>query len=459
MYAVKSGHKTGIFEDWNECAAAVKGFPNAEYKGFNSIKEAEAYLDGRDLWNDTVKADNDKGYLVAFTDGSFNKELKRYSFGVVFILPDGSEAQISGYSGNENYIDSESIAGEIFGVINALDWAVLNGYEKVKIYHDYEGLSKWISGEWKAISDVSKMFIKLYKRKFEDFLEVEFSKVSGHSNVSYNEKADELANCALTERKKAAIQGENWYSVSYFNADDFNTLVELIKESDVNIDCNIEDKNNKKIYRFTLDSNTVTVTLYTTGKHKLLVQGKPTYLFQFITSIIIELDENCKIEEVLGSAYKMSMDLNNVNEVYEPIEKGLPHDYPDGIKRLIRQSVINLKYYLEAEDYSQYVIPALRALEGHLKYLITNATGTKVIRRFTAFNKDNSGGYVFTGKVKEKAKKKSIEICYNYYKSQRDTLVHYGDVMGSIDNTRFIDTKEEADEIIQKCLDLITSQV
>ena len=59
----------------------------------------------------------------------------------------------------------------------------------------------------------------------------------------------------------------------------------------------------------------------------------------------------------------------------------------------------------------------------------------------------------------ETALKKSIEICYNYYKSQRDTLVHYGDVMGSIDNTRFIDTKEEADEIIQKCLDLITSQV
>ena len=154
----------------------------------------------------------------------------------------------------------------------------------------------------------------------------------------------------------------------------------------------------------------------------------------------------------------MSLDLNDVNEVYDPIER-LPHDYPDGIKRLIRQSVINLKYYLKAEDYSQYVIPVIRALEGHLKYLITNATGTRAIRRFTSFDKDKSGGYVFTGKVKEKAKKEQIEACYNYYKSQRDTLVHYGDVMGSIDNIRFIDTKEEANEIIWKCLDLITSQV
>ena len=39
---------------------------------------------------------------------------------------------------------------KFFGVINAFDWAISNGYEKLKIYHDYEGLSKWITNEWCA---------------------------------------------------------------------------------------------------------------------------------------------------------------------------------------------------------------------------------------------------------------------------------------------------------------------
>ena len=51
------------------------------------------------------------------------------------------------------------------------------------------------------------MFVSLYKSKFEDFIQVEFMKVPGHSNVIYNEKADQLAKSALNDRKKVAVQG------------------------------------------------------------------------------------------------------------------------------------------------------------------------------------------------------------------------------------------------------------
>ena len=83
---------------------------------------------------------------MAFTDGSFDDTLKRYSYGVVFVTPEGSEDHICGYGSNEKYLSSKNIIGEIFGVINALDWAISNNYQKIKIYHDYEGLSKWVSG-------------------------------------------------------------------------------------------------------------------------------------------------------------------------------------------------------------------------------------------------------------------------------------------------------------------------
>ena len=45
FYAVKKGLTTGIFDTWEKCQAAVKGYPGAEFKGFATEEEARAYLD------------------------------------------------------------------------------------------------------------------------------------------------------------------------------------------------------------------------------------------------------------------------------------------------------------------------------------------------------------------------------------------------------------------------------
>lgn len=460
-YAVKKGHKTGVFDNWTEAQAATAGFSGPEFKKFKTKVEAEAYLDNRDVWVEQVSKDNENGYLVAFTDGSYDKELKRYSYGVVLVLPDRTEENICGYGNNKEYIDSNNVIGEIFGVINAFDWAISNGFEKIKIYHDYEGLSKWLTGEWDAKVKASQMFVGLFKSKFEDFLQVEFVKVPGHSNIIYNEKADQLAKAALVDRKKVAVQGEHWFSIPYFSQNDFDAFSEVIEDSDEHITHTVDNKAYKIIYRFRLNSDSVTVSLFKTGQHKLLVQGKNTYLFQVITSTLVELDENTKVEQILGNAYRVSIKKDVVNNIYVPIENGLPETYPLGIKRLIKQAVINLNYYVESEDYSQYAFPALRALEGHIKYLITLAGG-RVGRSFTCFGVDKTvipNKYIVTESFPDGSKNQYIENCYNYYISQRNTAFHFGDIFSpTLDNTRNISTKEEADEIIMRCIDLISTQ-
>ena len=460
-YAVKKGHKTGVFDNWAEAQAATAGFSNPEFKKFKTKVEAEAYLNNRDVWVEQVSEDNKKGYLVAFTDGSYDKEFNRYSYGVVLISPYGTEESLCGYGSNKEYIDSNNVIGEIFGVINAFDWAISNGFEKIKIYHDYEGLSKWLSGEWNARAKASRMFVELYKTKFEDFLQVEFVKIPGHSNIIYNEKADQLAKAALVDRKKVAVQGEHWFSIPYFNQKDFDALMDIIEESDENITHTVENKTDKTIYRIRLNSDSVTVSLFKTGQNKLLVQGKNLYLFQVITTTIIELDENAKVEQILENAYRVNIKKDIIDSTYGPIEKGLPGTYPLGIKRLIKQAVINLNYYVESEDYSQYAFPALKALEGHIKYLITLAGG-KVGRNFTCFGVDRTGitnKYIVTESLPDSSKNQYIENCYNYYISQRNTAFHFGDILSStLDNTRNISKKEEADEIIMRCIDLISTQ-
>ena len=302
------------------------------------------------------------------------------------------------------------------------------------------------------------MYVNLFKRKFQDVLCVEFVKVPGHSNVSYNEKADQLAKSALKNRQKIAIIGENWYSIPHFSSDDFQAFVELIRESDSNISITTTDTDKKIIYRFNLNTDSVTVTLFKSGHHKLLVQGKNSYLFQIITTAIVELDESSTVEQILGNAYRISVESEKVDDSYKPVELGLPNNYPNNIKRLIKQSIINLNYYIESEDYSQYAFPALRALEGHIKYLIGIAGGM-VNKTFNQFNRATSSDpYVFTEHLTDTTKKPCIETCYNYYKAQRDTAFHFGDILGTTDSTRIIDTKEEADEIIKKCIELINTQ-
>ena len=44
FYAVKNGHNPGIYSTWPECQEQTKGFPNAKFKGFATLKEAETYL-------------------------------------------------------------------------------------------------------------------------------------------------------------------------------------------------------------------------------------------------------------------------------------------------------------------------------------------------------------------------------------------------------------------------------
>lgn len=278
-YAVKVGNNPGLFDNWAECQESIKGFSGAVYKSFNSKEEAEAFLSDRDIWGEQIAADIEQGYLVAFCDGSFDKELNRYSYGVIIIGGDHTETPLCGYGSNPKYIVSNNIIGEIFGVINALDWAVSNGYEKIKIYHDYEGLSKWLSGEWNAGTDASKMYTSLYHTKFEGVIDVVFEKVKGHSNNPYNDKSDALAKSALVDRTRMAIQGDHWFVLPYFKESDFKALTELVSEAIPGVSIDKKEYGTKFVYRLEYEHKKVVVSLFKSKNQKVLIQGENSLLY------------------------------------------------------------------------------------------------------------------------------------------------------------------------------------
>lgn len=47
-YAVKNGRTVGIFTDWGEASASVTGYPDARFKKFRALKDAQGFMEGGD---------------------------------------------------------------------------------------------------------------------------------------------------------------------------------------------------------------------------------------------------------------------------------------------------------------------------------------------------------------------------------------------------------------------------
>lgn len=223
-YAVKKGRITGVFQSWDECKSSVDGFPGAEYKGFATLEEAKLYMGSgssvavqfpqeSDLKSKRKAGQGDaelqiefqeaiKGLspdtLLTYVDGSFEQTLGKYSFGCVFLLVDGRIYTEYGNGDNEQSLQHRNVTGEMLGAMYAVKTAMLNGFKRVILRYDYEGVEKWVTGEWRSKTQLTQKYAKAM-REWGESIEIEFTKVPAHENVYFNEMADQLAKTGLTE--------------------------------------------------------------------------------------------------------------------------------------------------------------------------------------------------------------------------------------------------------------------
>ena len=211
IYAVKKGNKTGIFHTWEECKTAVDGYSGAQYKSFLTKEEAQAYLCGvsnplQNLVKETTKinegsenSETSKDMVVAYVDGSFHKELGRYSFGCVLLMPDGEIIRESGNGDNPESLALRNVTGEMLGAMYAVKWCEVNGYTAVKICYDYMGIEMWATGGWKTNNKLTQKYAE-FMRGCASRIQITFQKIAAHTGDKYNEEADKLAKAALTEK-------------------------------------------------------------------------------------------------------------------------------------------------------------------------------------------------------------------------------------------------------------------
>lgn len=188
-YAVKKGRNLGIYTSWDLCLKEVKGYKGAIYKSFKKKEEAEDFLLDKEI---EVKAD--KNSVIAYIDGSYSKNDKKYGTGIVYITDDKIKEIYEAF--DDKFHIHRNVAGEVKASVGAINKAIEEGKKTIYIHFDYQGIESWAKGSWKRNNELTQRYYNFFQNA-KKMIDIHFIKVKAHSNDKYNDLADALAKKSL----------------------------------------------------------------------------------------------------------------------------------------------------------------------------------------------------------------------------------------------------------------------
>ncbi|MDA9774367.1 ribonuclease H family protein [Saprospiraceae bacterium] len=156
-YVVWVGLNPGIYNNWNECKAQIQGFPNAKYKGFETVAEAQIAFRSAAVQYQSRKAPASKGISTATKLPRFD-----YAKNPNIILP--SLSVDAACSGNPGLMEYRGVVtetgqqifhkgpfkrgtnniGEFLALVHGLAYMKLNNNSKTPIYTDSKTAMAWV---------------------------------------------------------------------------------------------------------------------------------------------------------------------------------------------------------------------------------------------------------------------------------------------------------------------------
>ncbi len=221
FYAVAVGQDPGIYTNWPQAQAQVKGYPGAKFKGFPTKSEAEAWMQHPALEPCVVKkssitkpADSSphrKGEVTIYTDGGSINNPGPGGYGIVIVHDDDIKEISGGFSHTTNN------RMELMGCIVALrDIGRIK--KKITLYSDSSYVVNGIMKGW-AKGWRKKGWIKSDKKPainpdlwaelldLVEGLDITLQWVKGHAGNPLNERCDKLAVAAARQQNSPADKG------------------------------------------------------------------------------------------------------------------------------------------------------------------------------------------------------------------------------------------------------------
>lgn len=200
---------------------------------------------------------------------------------------------------------------------------------------------------------------------------------------------------------------------------------------------------------------------------KLLVQGKPLYLYNEFLSFI-SYSPNVNMDEIVAATKSfVNSGVTDASAARAKMAALMPKAYNSGviddtIWKVFSPSMALIDVESSMEDYSCVMFPALRALEGYLYYLLDEIGETITLHRIVGnlFQVDPNDPNQFLMKRNPSANanrkgpqyKPALEEVYTYFNKHRHVSFHMSQIF--ID-TKVISNKQEAIDTVNEVADLI----
>lgn len=214
IYAVRKGRTTGLFQTWDDCKRQVDGFPGAQYKSFNTWKEAATYMEGDPGTKAACPEHFVPEYPYAFTDGSYNIQTGQAGWGGFLSVDDKTRHILQGTVTDPGWNAMRNVAGETCGAMDAIRKALELKLTTLHIYYDYSGVELWnvpkSNGGWAADKPETRFYQDAVASARAKGLEIVFQHVQAHTGIPGNEEADRLAKQAVGVVKGQPNKRSGW---------------------------------------------------------------------------------------------------------------------------------------------------------------------------------------------------------------------------------------------------------
>lgn len=501
-YAIKSGYKTGVFYDtWDNVKQYVEKYPKAIYKGFDDQKSADDYMaiekegknDNDIVTNELVKKEIENlapDKVIAFVDGSYknnleNKHPEKYGYGAVILTKSEGEV-LKNYLYNSSFdtegLTLKNVAGELLATEETIKWVVkMEKFNKVHIYYDYEGIEKWINGEWKARKKITQDYVDFIKAQS---IKIEFTKVKAHNGIEYNETADKLAKNSLEGATYKTHKDGSVYIKGLLDSKWENIVDSVKSELKEQVSISNNKKNGNRQIVFKAGNDNVTVTVYNgTGAY---IQGSSSSLFNEVFEIAIsELDSDEDAIINLNHYHDLKITSSEVDIEYRrKLPKASIKENDSKVVNTLKNAVYNTMLTGYKPDYTDLVSPINRIMEHYLHAMFEYAgidtervklKGNAEVKSYSTFlnyfRLNDEDEFILDPSKKELGKreekpirdkintltsdqKELIEKIYNWYHSNRNETFHWSQ---ESEDTTLISSMTEARDKINEGEKLIES--
>lgn len=328
----------------------------------------------------------------------------------------------------------------------------------------------------------------------EFFLDVFFKKdgkttlMSNGGDSKFLTLKEELCDYIVENCKNDENQASSqvpWFTAENLTNEDVETVISLIEDSEYYKE-ELSNSTRNGYPAWTLrgvQGESLTITYYNKnndGNGKLLLQGKPELLFLESIEIIIQLFDTDEISTRLNESGFFESQIDD-SIIQDDIFKLMPNSFnklpSDKLKKTVKQALIFKNFKSNWVDYTVYTFNAYRALEGHLRWILSelgidgltklDSKGKPMPTSFYMFDKVSSKdaySYVLQScyhvNVESKYQTKKgqfltyIGELYQILSDERNSYFHWEKFSQgiSLDETSFIEDEVTARDIIIKCL-------